>query len=109
MQGVKEDLARDCEAYTCGEEPSIIELHNAPRLDEWTVAVLRRGKEFILVVRGTVTGHPGFPEHASISTSAVVWFDRHHRWVRAHRRLYRLGQQAGEEVPLDGIVTDDEG
>ncbi|CUT14514.1 hypothetical protein BF49_5594 [Bradyrhizobium sp.] len=109
MQGVKQDLARDIESYACGEEPSEMEILRAARIDEWTALVRQRGKEFILIVEGIVTGHPEINDSAIGRSGAIVWFDRHHRWARSHRRLWVLGHHAGEEIPLDGIVTDDEG
>ncbi|MCK1540331.1 MULTISPECIES: hypothetical protein [unclassified Bradyrhizobium] len=107
MQGVKEDLALAIEAYTAGEEPSVMELHCAPRLDEWEVLIRRRGKEFVLVITGIVSKHPDQPDGSIIASGAIVWLDRHHRWARSHRRLWALGKQGGEPIPIDGIYTDE--
>ncbi|CUT11488.1 hypothetical protein BF49_2568 [Bradyrhizobium sp.] len=108
MQGAKQDLARDIESYACGEEPSPLELMRAPRLDEWSVLVRPRGKEFVLIVEGVVTRHPEFNDGDIGRSGAVTWFDRHRRWIRTPRRLWVLGKHAGEEIPIDGIVTDEE-
>lgn len=107
MQGVKEDLKRDIEAFTCGQDPSVMEMHRAPRLDEWDVVIRRRGKEFVLVVTGIVTKHPEHPDGSIMGSGPIVWWDRHHRWARSYRRLWVLGKQGGEPLPLDGIVTDE--
>src|SRR3954471_9328092 len=109
MQGAKQDLARDIEAYTCGEEPSAMEILGAPKIDEWTVLVRPRGKEFVLIVEGIVTGHPEINDGDIGRSAAAVWFDRRHRWVRTPRRFWMLGTHGGQEIPIDGIVTDDEG
>ncbi len=103
MQGVKVDLLRDVECYTCGEEPSPVVMVRAARLENWETDVRRRGKEFVLVVLGEAYRHPDHDEGAQISTGTVVWFDRHRRWIRTHGWLYVLGQPAGEEIPIEGI------
>jgi hypothetical protein len=106
MQGVKQDLARDIESYICREEPSAMEILRAPRIDEWTVLVRPRGKESVLIVEGIVTGHPEINDDDMGRSGAIVWFDRHHRWARSHRRLWVLGKPVGGEIPIDGIETD---
>jgi len=96
MQGVKQDLIRDVEAYTCGEEPSPLLMRRAPRLEDWSARIGRRGKEFVLLIYGDVHKHPDHADGTAIKSGAVVWFDRHARWVRTHNRLYALGEPCRE-------------
>ncbi|MCK1336842.1 hypothetical protein IVB38_12620 [Bradyrhizobium sp. 38] len=103
MQGLKQDLERDIAAYTCGETPAPHELIGAPHLEEWCCLVRERGREFVLIVSGIVMKHPEIDDGAIVSSGAVVWVDRHFRWIRTHKRLWSLGQQRGEPIPLDGI------
>ncbi|TYL84327.1 hypothetical protein [Bradyrhizobium cytisi] len=65
------------------------------------------GKEFVLKVRGHVKGHPdpAFQDGDKISTTAVFWFDRKSRWIRTAQRVYLLGEQAGDDIPLDGVAV----
>lgn len=96
MMGVRQDLLRDLESYTCGEVPSPLVMKRAPKLHGWTIAVRRRGKEFVLVVTGTVTGQPETPDGDTVGVP-VAWFDRHLRFVRSFRRVYALGEPGGDE------------
>lgn len=100
MMGARQDLLRDSEAYTSGETPSPLVMLRALKIHGWTVAVRRRGKEFVLVVAGTVIRHPQHPDGESVGVP-VAWFDRHLRWIRSHRRVYALGEPSGDEA--DGI------
>jgi hypothetical protein len=104
--GVKADLLRDIEAFTCGEEPSPLLMLGCPRIENWSTEVRRIGKEFKMVVIGEARRHPDFGNGEPITTSAVVWFDRHARFVRTFHRVYSLGEQAGNKIPLEGIVTE---
>ena len=104
-RAAKLDLARDIESYTCGERPSPLAMMRAPKLEQWYTAVRRRGKEFVMVICGEVHGHPEIAEGMSISTPAIMWRDRKDRFVRTATRLYRLGEQIGREIPIDGVDT----
>ena len=99
----KADLLNDIENYTCGEVPSPLEVLVAPMIDNWTSKVRRRGQEFICVVKGDVKRHPDFADGAPITTGAVLWFDRKGRFVRTGARVFNLGEQAGQEIPIEGI------
>ncbi|MGY8710468.1 hypothetical protein RAD16_32435 [Bradyrhizobium sp. 18BD] len=101
--GWKEDLARDIEAYTLGEEPSVFEMMRAPVIEDWTTEIRRLGKEFKLVVKGRARKHPDYDNGEDICTAAINWFDRKARFCRSAHRLYMLGQQAGEDIPVDGV------
>lgn len=101
--GWKEDLARDLEAYSLGEEPREFEMMRAPIIEDWTTEVRRVGKEFKLVIKGRSKKHPDYDDGDDICTAAVAWFDRHARFVRTAHRLYILAQQAGEAFPVDGV------
>jgi hypothetical protein len=94
----KKDLLRDIESYTCGEAPGAIELLRAPVIDKWSTEVRRRGKEFVLVVRGQALRHPEYEDGSPIATAAVMWLDRGGRFARTATRLYTLGYPAGEDV-----------
>jgi hypothetical protein len=104
--GAKADLLRDIEAFTCGEEPSPLLMLGCPIIDEWSTSIMLAGKEYVLRVRGVARRHPDYEDGALISTSAVLWFDRHARWVRTTRGVYKLAEPAGEEVPIEGIMTE---
>jgi hypothetical protein len=99
----KQDLLRDIESYTCGETPSAMDMLRAPVIDEWICEVRRRGKEFVMVVKGVVKRHPEYTDGDMITTPAVQWFDRKGKFVRTALRLYALGEPAGEEIPIDGV------
>jgi hypothetical protein len=94
-EATRKQLLRDIEAYACGETRSPLAMMRASKLDNWSVNVRRRGKEFILVVSGDVTRHHELPDGENISVGAVAWFDRKARFVRSHNRLYALGEPAG--------------
>ncbi|PDT86074.1 hypothetical protein CO669_29980 [Bradyrhizobium sp. Y36] len=101
--GWKQDLARDLEAYSLGEEPSPFEMLRAPVIENWTTEVRRIGKEFKLVVRGQAKRHPDYDDGEDIRTAAIHWFDRKGRFARSAHRLYMLGEQRGDEIPIDGV------
>lgn len=95
MKAAQEQLRRDIQAYTRGEVPTALAMLQAPMIDYWTAEVRRRGKEFVLVVTGDARKHPEIEDGDVIQTGAVVWFDRHHRFIRTVNRLYALGLRAG--------------
>jgi hypothetical protein len=101
-QETKRRLMQAIESYTCGEIPSPLDLRRAPTLKHWEMAVGRSGNEFVLVIKGEVSGHPKI-EDGPIATSAVMWFDRKARFVRTINRLYSLGEPVGREIPIDGV------
>lgn len=101
--GFKETLLRDLECYTRGEQPSPLLLLGAPVIEDWSTEVRPLGKEFKMVVTGRAEGHPEYADGDMISTAAVVWFDRKCRWCRTVNRVYRLGEHAGDPVPLGGV------
>lgn len=103
--GWKEDLARDIEAYTLGETPSAFEQLRAPTIEAWWTEVRPVGKEFKLVIRGQSKRHPDYDDGEDICTAAVHWFDRKELFAQTAHRLYILGQQRGDEIPIDGIET----
>ncbi|WP_340672289.1 hypothetical protein [Bradyrhizobium ottawaense] len=102
--GWKEDLARDLEAYTLGETPSPFEQLRAPTIEQWRTEVRRVGKEFKLVVRGQARKHPDYQDGEDICIAAIHWFDRKGRFARSTHRLYMLGEQRGDEIPIDGVA-----
>lgn len=101
--GFRETLVRDIECYTCGEQPSPLLMLRAPRIENWSTEIRPIGKEFKLVVKGQAKGHPDYDDGEYICTAAVLWFDRKSRFVRTARCVYQLGEQAGEEIPIDGV------
>jgi hypothetical protein len=96
-------LQQDIESFTCGEVPNPLEIMRAAKLENWESLVRRRGKEFVMTIRGDVYRHPEIDDGQNIQTPAVVWFDRKDRFVRTGTRLYVLGEQIGREIPIEGI------
>src|SRR3954449_7373869 len=103
MQGSRGDLERDVESYTCGETPSKMEMHRAPRLENWSVQIKRIGESFALALNGNVYGHSQHAEGSRICTSAVAWFDRHGRFCRTRNRVYALGKSARGDIPIEEV------
>lgn len=92
MKSMQEQLLREIKSYTRGSEPSALAMLQAPRIDYWEPEVRRRGKEFVLVIRGEVTKHPDIEDGDPIQTSVVIWFDRKGHFVRTLNRIYALGK-----------------
>jgi hypothetical protein len=90
----KKDLLRDIESYTCGEAPSALDTLRAPLIDGWSTEVRRRGKEFVLIVKGSALRHPDFRDGEPIATPAVLWLDRKGRFCRTTQQIYALGEPA---------------
>jgi hypothetical protein len=101
--GFKDTLLRDLADYTTGREPSPLLMLRAPVIEDWSTEVRSVGKEFKLVVTGRAKGHPEYADGDMIASAAVLWFDRKLRWIRTAQRVYRLGEHAGDEIPVDGV------
>jgi len=103
--GYRETLEGDMADYACGRGPSPFVLLRAPIIENWSTEVRPLGKAFKLVVRGQVWGHPDedIGDGDQFVSAALIWFDRKHRWCRTTQRVYRLGEHAGDEIPVDGI------
>jgi hypothetical protein len=101
-------LAQDIESYLCGEVPSPLDMERAARIDNWDTFIGRRGRhgeEFSLHLSGVVSKHPTLEDGQSISTSAVMWFDRKARLARTQNRLYALGDHARGHRREEGSDT----
>jgi hypothetical protein len=96
-------LKRAFEAYLKGEEPSLLELDRAPVLENWRaffVYAARGGdpKDILLVLVGSVAGHPEHSDGTRIHTSQLIWLDRNRKWARTWNRVYRLGARGNDEA-----------
>jgi hypothetical protein len=100
-----EQLQRDFESYMRGERPSSLELERAPVLENWRrlfVRVVREEapKAMLLVLLGSVAGHPQHPDGTRIHTSQLIWLDRSRQWARSWNRVYRLGTRGNDEADI---------
>jgi hypothetical protein len=89
-------LKRDFESYMKGEEPSLLELERAPMLESWRAIFVHVARKedpqaMVLVLVGSVAGHPKHPDGIRIHTSQLIWLDRNRQWARSWNRVYRLG------------------
>jgi hypothetical protein len=96
-------LKRDFECYVNGAEPSPFELERAPVLENWRAVIVNftRGEDplgMLLVLVGSVAGHPQHPDGTKIHTSQLIWFDRSRQWARTWNRVYRLGVRGNDEA-----------
>jgi hypothetical protein len=103
-------LKRDFESYLKGEEPSLLELDRAPLLENWRAFFVRAAygvdpKDILLVLVGSVAGHPQHPDGTRIHTSQLIWLDRNRKWARTWNRVYRLGARGNDEAdtPEQGV------
>jgi hypothetical protein len=99
------DRLRDFERFECGEIPSGLEMKRSPRIEQWLLRPHRIGKLYVLRAEGLAFGHPDphYSDGDKIRTSPLLWVDRRLRFVRSTKRLYALGEHAGDEIPLDGV------
>jgi hypothetical protein len=102
-QNAKAQLRREFESYLKGEKPSPLELERAPLLQNWRAAVMHftYGADplcMVLVLVGSVTGHPQHADSRAIRTSQLIWLDRDRNWARTWNRIYRLGERASDEI-----------
>jgi hypothetical protein len=87
---MSEKLEADFDSYLRGGEPEVVELSMAPILKDWDVCVTRDANERCMTLVGVATGHPREVNGKTITTSALIWLDRKHRWARTRSRVYRL-------------------
>lgn len=88
-------------SYLKGEAPSPQELACAPLLQDWRAVILALMRDEgplhpVLVLVGSVAGHPELGDARSIRTSQLIWLDRNRQWARTWNRIYRLGRSAGD-------------
>jgi hypothetical protein len=95
-------LQLDVESYFKGHEPRSIELARAPLLNNRRVNLVCERFETPSVIvlnnamslSGHVTGHPERADGELVTTTRLVWLDRHGKWARTKQRLYRLGDRS---------------
>lgn len=102
-----EQLERDFESYMKGEVPSLLELERAPVLETWRALFVHVAREetpkvMLLVLAGSVAGHPQHPDGTRIQTSQLIWLDRSRQWARTWNRVYRLGVRGNDETDTGG-------
>lgn len=98
-----EQLKRNFESYMKGEVPSLLELERAPVLENWRALFVHVAREeapkaMLLVLLGSVAGHPQHPDGTRIHTSQLIWLDRSRHWARTWNRVYRLGARGNDEA-----------
>lgn len=98
-------LAADVRQWLRGLYPQPVHLVTAPRLEEWKPIWMIVDDQTVMMLDGMVFDAPSMQDGEIIRTSPVMILDRHFEWARTKNRVYRLGQQAGVEIPLEGIWT----
>ena len=94
-------LKRDFESYLKGGQPSLVELDRAPVLENWRAFFVHAARgadpnDILLVLVGSVAGHPEHLDGTRIHTSQLIWLDRSRRWARTWNRVYRLGARVND-------------
>ena len=79
-------LADALDRIALNNEPSPVDLADAPILDGW-----RKVARLAPALAGVVSGHPLIREGRSSITSEVFAMDGGGRWARTWSRFYRLG------------------
>ena len=79
-------LADALDRLAANNEPSPVDLADAPILDNW-----RKVARLAPALAGVVSGHPLIREGRSSITSEVFAIDGSGRWARTWSRFYRLG------------------
>jgi hypothetical protein len=109
--GAAAQLKHKFASYLRGEVPSPLELAQAPLLENWRAVILQLAHEgdplcCVLVLKGSVAGHPKLGEARAMRTSQLIWLDRNRHWARTWNRVYRLGKPAGDATDTgDGDVN----
>jgi hypothetical protein len=95
----------DVKQWLRGEYPQTVHLATAPVLEEWQVVWVLEDGVTRMRLQGLVADSAKFANGDRIRTSPVVLLDRNFLWARTANSIYRLGQQAGIEVPIEGVWT----
>src|SRR4051812_11534998 len=97
----------DIKAWLIGEYPQPVHLALAPVLEEWSVVWIPNpdGRGSPIRIEGIVTGSPTKDDGDQVRTTPVILLDRQFQWCRTANSIYRLGQQAGIEIPIEGVWT----
>ncbi|HWF84816.1 MAG TPA: hypothetical protein VG222_08225 [Vicinamibacterales bacterium] len=86
----------DLASYVRGCVPTDAEMAAAPLIEDWFVVISAPDARHLLKVTGKVYRYgPPVPNGQGFTTSAVIWFDRHQRFVRTATKLYALGRPVG--------------
>lgn len=105
MKSDNKQLAADVRQWLLGHYPAPVHLATAPRLEDWKPHWTVVDDQAVMMLDGAVYDAPSMQDGEIIRTSPVQMLDRHFEWARTKNRIYRLGQQAGIEIPLEGIWT----
>jgi hypothetical protein len=91
-------LDADLASYACGGVPLDVELSAAPLIEDWYVVLTPAGDDAtVLKIRGKIHRYgPPLQNGQGFTTNAVLWFDRHSRFVRTSGAMYQLGRQVGQ-------------
>lgn len=89
-----------------GKYPTEDAVAEAPVIDQWSVKwILMTTGATEMRLEGFVAGRKNLANGDRIRTTEIVLLDRRTRWARTSNTLYRLGDHAGIEIPLEGIWT----
>ncbi|MDO9442558.1 MAG: hypothetical protein Q7T73_16850 [Beijerinckiaceae bacterium] len=100
-------LMADVCQWLRGEYPQPVHLVTAPTLEEWGVVWIPNldGLGTEMRLQGIISGSPTKDDGDEVRTSPVILLDRNFAWARTSNSIYRLGRQAGVEIPIEGVWT----
>ena len=98
-------LAADLAFYATGGVPSDTELALRPKIEGWHVVISCALGVNALAIRGKVHRYQQLPDGNDFTSHAVLWFDRHHRFVRTASSVFELGRQVGESETEQDIPS----
>lgn len=97
-------LLTDVKQWMRGKYPQPVHLATAPTLEEWDVVWICADDGQSMRIQGIISGSPSKDDGDLVRTTPVVLLDRHFEWCRTGNLIYRLGQQAGVDIPVEGIA-----
>ena len=89
-----------------GKYPTEDAVASAPVIHQWSVKwILMTSGITEMRLEGTVSKRKNMRDGDRIRTTEVMLLDRRTRWCRTSNTLYRLGDHAGIEIPIEGVWT----